>query len=303
MDDDATVDDPQIDALRQDDDFRWLLRTMARASVVVVPISEDATRRQIVKLGYYQRTNQFAYGSRLRLLRSGWAGYGVVTSMPFVGAHSYHFEAHVPEGLEIIETDLVAASRDVVEWQSVRLRSPRVHLYLPGAEAMRAGAGVVRIRVQRQGFVTGAFFAAALVVGVLLAFSIFADQIGSNTTSAPALLLVLPGAIATYVSRPGSSPLTGRLLTWARGFLVVSGLSAFAAATRLVVDPPTSVDPITGHELRLVWVPCLCLAFAMCVLLALTAVLPLAPRLRARLGGLVRTPSRVIDAWRRRSAP
>lgn len=72
------------------------------------------------------------------------------------------------------------------------------------------------------------------------------DEIAANPTSAPALLLILPGLIASYVARPDQHALTTRLLSSARRLLLGVALCAYIAAARVALAGGT---PDGGVEL------------------------------------------------------
>jgi hypothetical protein len=136
--------------LMKDPFFRWLVRALAYSSIVVVPITGVAGKRRILKLVYDEEVNDLVRpgtaGLRASVTRRvgvffyrvGWRGYPVNVVLPYVGAQTFHFELHAPEGTEILEAFIreVPASR-------VRGRRTRVHLYLSGAQDRRSATALV----------------------------------------------------------------------------------------------------------------------------------------------------------------
>lgn len=186
-------------------------------------------RRKLVKLSFEEDINT----QQRRLTRLGWAPYEVMIDSPRIEARSFHFEAEAPAGLRISEAQLTDSERDDPIAQKGFMK--RVHLYREGAERAGAGTAVLSLDVARSGFVSGAMLASSLTVGALLACALRATAIATNPTSAPALLLVLPGLIASYVARPDRHALTTRLLSFARVLLLLIALCAYIAAARVAL--------------------------------------------------------------------
>ena len=116
--------------------------------------------------------------------------------------------------------------------------------------------------------------ASGVVVLVLALFVAFAGELAKGSSSAPSLLLALPGLIATYVLRVEESTMTARLLVWARAFLLLSAFTAYGAALRLGLDQPSSSNPVTACDLRQTWVPLLVIASITFACLLITRLYP-----------------------------
>jgi hypothetical protein len=160
-------------------------------------------------------------------------------------------------------------------------------------------------------------------------------DIGAST--APALLLVLPGFIATYVAQPGQHALTTRMLFRARRLLGYSALTAFAAAVVFVAVATADHTPIalldsSGHArattpptpdphvglLRILWAPLIAVALLTATGLHRTWRLSSPPghrgewRRRWRMwcrrvgldqsGGPLPQPTPLLDRWKQRRA-
>jgi hypothetical protein len=274
---DQVPDDPAARALRDNDDFQWLAETLAASSVLIVPLAGKVGDRKIIKLSFDQDVDDLTKGSRRGFLRAGWSGYSFAVDSPFVGARSFHFEVVVPAGVELTRARLTVASRDRYGQATIYGPRQRMHLYVPEAEDQRTAVTALDLRLGRAGFATAAVVASGAVVAVLGLFVGLAGKIGEGASSAPSLLLALPGIIATLVLRVEEQTITSRLLAWSRGFLLVSALCAYGAALRLGVDPPTASSPVMACDLRKVWVPLLGLAVVAFVGLVLTRLAPGVP--------------------------
>lgn len=247
--------------------FCWWLQTLAHSSILVVLYRAHAPRRKIIKLTFEQ-----PIASKLRRdTRLGWDAYRVWVDSPLIEARTYHFEAEAPPGLRIAEAKLSDDGHDEAVEDRGFLR--RVHLYRQDAAVAGAGTALMRLQVTA-GFGSGALIAAFLTTVALFACAGFADKIATNPTSAPALLLILPGLIASYIARPEQHALTTRLLAGARLLLLASALLAYGAAAKLAL----SGGPVIGqteiahraHSLRTWLYPSAILATFLLVGLAIT---------------------------------
>jgi len=219
----------ELDELRGNLRFCWWLETLAHSSIVVVLFRSLVPRRKLVKLTFQEPIQT----EQRWMTKLGWAAYKVGIDTSLFEARSSHFEAEAPRGLRISEARLT----DNEHTDAVRQRGflRRVHLYRPRAEAAGAATAVLWLVVSGGGFVGGAWLSALLTFGALVACAATAGSIAANPTSAPALLLVLPGLIASYVARPDQHALTTRLLSFARLMLMFSALCAYVAAAKVAL--------------------------------------------------------------------
>jgi hypothetical protein len=237
LDKDAACFPDELPKLRADPVFcRWL-HTFAHSSILVVLYRADGPGRKLIKLGFEEpiRTQQ------RRITQLGWASYRVAIDSGLIGARSYHFEAQAPPELHITQARLTDNDNPLPASEKGFLR--RVHLYRDKAEDIGAATAVLWLAVSGAGFPTGAATASFLAAGALVTCAFSADSIAANPNAAPALLLVLPGLIASYVARPDQHALTRRLLSFARFLLFLSALCAYIAAARVALGGPTPQTP------------------------------------------------------------
>jgi hypothetical protein len=230
----------QRSILAENTDFRFLVGLLAWASIVAVPVR--TTQQHLLKLSYSEPIYELTQ-SRNRRINLGWDPLPGLVVDPFVGAGTFHLEVHPPKGMNACRGQLAAAGRDEPDLDTNDGASRVLHLYLRNAENKRTGFATFDLVMQRDGYVNGAAWSALAVAMALLACVLFADQLAANNTSAPAYLLLFPGLIATYVTRPGEHPLTWRLLGWSRLILAATAICAYLAAGWLVVAPTHAVSP------------------------------------------------------------
>lgn len=226
--------DPALSrVLNADACFRWLYREVGSSSVVVVPLVGAIDTRKLLKLSFDEVITPIL-GPVLE--RVGWEPYNLGIDLPFVGARTFHVQAQAPAGMQIIQAFLATEGRATAEADIGRKR--RAHLYLDDAKDARKAYVSILMRTRPEGFVGGAVLA-AFAVAALLTFCAFAvGPISRSSTSAPSLLLALPGAIAAFASRSGDHPLTSRLLRGVRALLITSAGFAFAGAAAVAIHKP-----------------------------------------------------------------
>lgn len=259
---DARFDDGQLNRLASDQRFRWWLYTVSHSSLIMVP-APQLGERSIVKLAYREPIlSELPWKTSL-----GWKPYSVHIHSSFIGGRSFHFEAHSPHGLRIDGSTLVSGPKVVKDQGTLR----RTHLYVPDATEGKAATAVLSLRVAGSGFVRHAWAASLLVCIAIAACLHWAENIVTNASSAPALLLVLPGLIATYLGRPDEHGLTQRLLILNRRILMASALVAYATAARVALagPPPEKPDvPAAADSLQcFLWVALAISALATAILI------------------------------------
>lgn len=228
--------------------FRWLLRTLARSSVLVAALPLDNRPRRIIKLSYDEsiqdvtalRRDRWKARAKAIAHRFGWLGYQLAVYSPFIGAASYHFELHAPEGMQLLRAGLDDGTEG-------KLNRRRVHLYVATASKKESSVAWAQFRVRGPGF-TGAAAMTSLLIFLALAGAYWqAPQLKDTNTSAPALLLLFPGLVGSYLARP-SHPLVTRLLNLARWTMVLCAGVAYLGAARLAIV--TQAHTTSTHALR-----------------------------------------------------
>lgn len=232
----------------------WLLEACAKSSIAMVPLVGQAARRGIVKLSYNEQIARFllpprgrkriATYARLGGARLGWTGTLVWIDTPFIGAGNYHVEITAPPGLDIYDAGLlqvpeqaepVRHSDHQITLSRVPAISSEVHLYAPDAERLHGALSWVRLRVSRQELLTTSVVVGCVITAVLWINLTLAGEIKRSPMGIPELLLLFPGAVAAYVTRPGPHRLTTRMLAFARFTLLLVALTPYAAALSLAL--------------------------------------------------------------------
>lgn len=244
LDSDTPNDREAMAALWSDDDMRWWLLTMADASVVLVIYERSPAPRRVLKLGYEE-----PIGVQPKLqARFGWAPFKTWIVSPFIEGETYHLEVRAPRGMRLTRAALADDEHDDPVKDDELTR--RAHLYVDDADEAGGATADLWLRVSGQGFLGGATLSAFLVVVALVACIHWSEKIAENPSGAPALLLLIPALIASYVGRPGQHPLTTHLLAIPRWALVLgAGGAAYYAAIRLALagDSPEKAAAIADR--------------------------------------------------------
>lgn len=224
---------PCLKSLLKNDRFCFWLSTLAHSSIIPVWCLGER-KREIVKLSFREPIkHELPVASTL-----GWSPYELSITSSYIEAQNHHFEAVAPHGMRIAQAQVASDSDDDRAAGFLR----RLHLYLPGSERGGGALAKVDLRVSARGFLRDAWLPALLVTGCLAGAWIRAEEIVANPNSSPSLFLLLPGLIATYLSRPDRHALTSRLLSTARIVLMGTALFAFIAAGYVAFLGPVSTD-------------------------------------------------------------
>lgn len=263
--------------LWRDARFRWLLVTLAQASVVVAVLPSDDRPRRIVKLSFDERISEVTElgqrGIRARLdawaYRLGWKGYLLQVHSPFVGAASYHFELHAPDGTELLAAGLEPPPSTANGTGPHDSR--RVHLYLDDARDRRSSVAWAQFRIRGPGFVGAAAMTCLAITLSLAAAAYEAPKLVDTATSGPALLLLFPGLVGSYLARP-THPLVSRLLDLARWALILCTVIAYVAAGRLAIVSQAHAS--SAHSLRWFFGAAACCALVLTIALLVSWRMP-----------------------------
>lgn len=228
-------DDPdqaEIAILLDGGKTEWWLTTLAYASIVLVAFESDSNNRRVLKLAYDESMST----SPRFMTRLGWYSFNTWLISPFIQSGRYHLEIKAPPDFRLTRAALADSRSNYATAAGFRRRA---HLRIDNANDSGGAIADFGLRVSGRGVLGGALVAALLVLLAVLACIVFSKNIASNSSSAPALLLVLPGAIATYVARPDQHGLTTRLLAIPRWILLLgAGVAAYYAAGILALAEP-----------------------------------------------------------------
>lgn len=236
-------------ALRNSGDFVWLLDAVASNSIVVMCLAGDPGERRILKISYDEQLDdvleredvlsEFETAPEPNQLSLGDAPYVHTVTAPFVSAQTYHFECTVPMGSRIVQADIWDNTSKQRLSTTGSIQRSRIHLYLSDAREQRTVTGQAIWRITSS-FVGSAWYASVGVFAVLLIATwvvwSHASSLADIGGSAPALLLVLPGLVATYVTQV-EGELATRLLRQARIALARSAGASYVAAICIAAVP------------------------------------------------------------------
>jgi hypothetical protein len=238
-DPDQTEIEILLDSSRDDGEMSWWLNTLALASIVLVTFEAGSNHRRIIKIAYEQPTvRKSTLRHPLRFFaRLGWLSYQTQVKSPLIRSGRYHFEVQAPPETRLTRVALVD------DKTNRRKRAPgfrqRAHLYIDNAQGAYGALGQFALRVSGRGVLGGALVAALLVLISVLACMKYSESIVEGSTAGAALLLVLPGIIATYVARSDQHGLTTRLLAIPRWILLLfAGVAAYYAAGAIALVGP-----------------------------------------------------------------
>jgi hypothetical protein len=222
-------DRDELECLWADRQLAWWLRTLAYHSIVLIAFDTSLSHRRVIKIVYEQpMTKGPALNAKL-----AWRSFKVLLDVPLIRSARYHFDVKAPPGFRLTHVVLDSVGRGSVSAPGVRRWG---QIYLDDISDARSAIARFGLRVSGQGILGGALVAAALVLAAILVCIAHREDIANHLGSAPALLLVLPGIIATYVARADEHGLTTRLLAVPRWVLLLaSGVSAYFAAGVIAV--------------------------------------------------------------------
>ncbi len=241
--------------LLADTDFNLMARLLENSFVLFAEIGPEPGRRRILKLAYEEPlkyampdepAEQLSPDWKVQL---GWSPYPLEISLPAVGtARSFHFELGVPDGLEIVSSSLDVGEQSLTSETFV---GRRTHLGLDEPTYGSVGRALVRVRAERQGFLSSALLLGLVTFVLLVVGFIRLDVIATEVEAVGPVLLIVPALLAAFLVRPGEHALASRILAGTRIALTVAGVANVAAAAILVAD----LDP----EVRCVawWLPLL----------------------------------------------
>lgn len=216
---------PEIASLLGDGQMKGWLVTLAHNSIVMVAFEDDGHHRRVIKIVYEQPMTKGPTPPALLALRS----FKILLDIPLMRSARYHFDVKAPQDFRLTQVAL----KDKAMKQPLRAPGVRrwAQVYLDDVNDARGAVARFGLRVSGQGVLGGALVASCLVLAAILMCIKYRVDIVEDSGAGPALLLVLPGVIATYVARLDQHGLTTRLLAVPRWILLIcSGVSAYYAA-------------------------------------------------------------------------
>ena len=146
----------------------------------------------------------------------------------------------------------------------------RTHLHISNASPRFTGRFLVQLRARRRGFLRQAAATCLLSVMMLVGGRLRLAELASHLDAVAALLLLVPGALATYAVRSDEHELVSSLLIGVRLLVGLSAFCAVAGGALLLADLPVST-------LEFLWM-WLTLVAGCCLLVVLVSnLLPFAP--------------------------
>ncbi len=271
--------------------LRALLRAFAQCYILVVPLADGPYHKRLIKFSYEEnltfrfslpmeggvlrRSAQWLSRFALDLTRTfGWRARQIWLGTPAYGhGGTYHFEMSAPSGTKITQMTLVGLTvtpemnESKVTWtssQEIGISAPLEEQYLPHVccREKKPGAFAVaytKIRLASPTVIRAAFFAAlgtalALIVGYHFLEHLLTEH-NDLAGAGAALLLFVPTAASIYISRVQEHPMVTSMLLGVRLASLLSGASAFAAASVLILAH--DVNTKAGlKEARTAWIIC-----------------------------------------------
>lgn len=247
---------PALEVLRGSRKFVGLAQTMCSNTILWLRTEGQTDDRNIVKFSY-----DVAWDSKLGFFDPasfGLAPFVFEFATPHAGSSgSYHLNMGAPAPLRAVDSELIlaeGASDDLnvaIDPSTVRhvvtpghpvplqadgfeafteVRARHAKFYLSGERAGLAGRVYVQVRLDVEGLLRGAAFAAAFVAATLIAFGIMAGTVEQNREAAVAILLVAPAVLSYLFVRPSEHVLVGGFLAGIRRLIVLAGVWPVAAA-------------------------------------------------------------------------
>ena len=213
-----------------------LLLLIARTFILFVQTDVPVGARRIFKFTFEHPTDTVEQNPirwllvRLGLLHSK-LGFDAASAQQ---TRSYHIEIAAPPELEISQALLQAPGCPTA---GAGGGIGRTHLNVSGASG--PGVLVVSFRTRRAGFLRAALLTSVLTCALLFVGRTRLDNLASEVEAASTLLLIVPGLLAAYLSRPGEHALASALLVGVRAMVLVTGLCSIAAGLVLVAELST----------------------------------------------------------------
>ncbi|HEX6780945.1 MAG TPA: hypothetical protein VF125_02820 [Solirubrobacterales bacterium] len=214
-----------LDRDNDEGEMRWWLETLAVASIVMVAFDPVASHRRVIKIAFEEPTNPEPTIWAQLAIRS----FKVWVFSPMIRSGRYHLDVTAPPDFRLTQVKLFDSKAERPVSSSGFRR--RAQLYLDDVHDPRGAISMLALRVSGRGVLGGALVAAILAFVAIAVCAVLSQEIVEGSGDNVALLLVLPGIIATYAARSDQHGLTTRLLAVPRWILLLgSGVAAYYAA-------------------------------------------------------------------------
>jgi hypothetical protein len=306
--------------------LRALLLAFAQCYMLVVPLAQGLHHKRLIKFSYEEnvtfkvaprfegnflkRAAQWARRLGVDLTRTfGWRARQIWLGAPAFGhGGTYHLEMSAPPGTKITQMTLVGmtvtpqVNESEITWTSSQddgISAPLEEQYQPHicCREKKPGAFAVaytKIRPTSPTVIRAAFFSAVGTAVVLIAGIHFLSHMltAENELAAAgaALLLAVPTAASVYISRIQEHPMVTSMLLGVRLASLLSGVSAYAAASVLIVGRYVHASGNWLAEAEFAWIVC-----------SVTATLA-AGMLMATYFATWKEDQKLIPRWRRYKA-
>jgi hypothetical protein len=238
--------DVQREVLGSEDSlFAGIAGELAVNFLLLTELEPEPKQRRIVKFSYIQPLQSRPGRSWDRLMgRIGWRPIQFDFEIPAVGeARSYHFEFVPPEGLDTFAGEVLVTdgARETID--DAQIVGNRAHVYIPNESPEATGIVSLWLKPPRVGLLRALLMTSLVITTVLWLFFLKLFEIKGDAGSA--ILLGIPGVVATFIVRPGEHRLASDLLLGIRALGGAAGLSAYLAAVALVT--------VSGTALTVCW--------------------------------------------------
>jgi hypothetical protein len=253
-------------ALAQAAYFTELAEVLAESFVVTVPLAAEPGRRRVLKFSYDELVGDpelrfrdtFRRGAAWRS-KPVWFPAYAMNDVP-----SYHLEVEAPSGLWITRRELTTTD-DAAENRQRRGPYQRARFYYQPGPKTR-GVAEIKLRPQTSTLVRASAMVAAMAFALLMGVfaGIWFGGFEDLDTNTPALLLLLPGALAAVLLRADEHAMTTDMLYFIRLSTLAPGVLSFLGAAAFTALPhhAPALLYIFGALAWLAYFPMASLAFA-----------------------------------------
>jgi hypothetical protein len=224
----ANGGDVERRALLQDDSAVFLISDLA-PNYILLAICDDITTRRVLKFSYEE---PLAAAKPSVLERLGWRSLLIELDAPGVSrTASYHAEIAIPEELRFDATFLY--DRESGEVYAEDGEADRAAIHAAHVPVGAPGVLLFGVRAERTTFPVVGFAVAWITAGLLLIGAFLGDLEPTQAGPPISILLAASAVFAGAVARAGEHRLVQALFAGPRLLLVISALSALAAASSL----------------------------------------------------------------------